>query len=389
MAPPAPKLEWLCRSCKGRDGKAFRNHGTRTTCFKCRVAKGACFAGAVGDGRGCPSVSSAEKQKLAARDKEVRDLKSQLKAVEAAAAEGTRKLRTELEDLKKTSGAAHVVGVDGGALPRDDAYKRVCADVKRLRGAGDDEFRRRFGLDTQLANLEREKAKLERARRDGKPTDEHLTQSQAYEARLLGDIEEAKAAGEDLARRQRELDYEKTKHDERMDLLTGKLDEVRAEIAVCLAGLAKEKSPPAATGTGDVGKAAASSVETFFAALEPQVAAHPEGQQHIRDIKQKLDELLAASEAARAAVEAPAAPTQVDAPSQPGMPETPAGPAVVAPAPAGAGPPADGTNDAQMDRIIDEPDPGKRRTMFDDLRRERREARSPSPGRGRPARHGQ
>ena len=47
MALPAlasdRKADWLCKSCKGRDGQAFRNYGHRSTRLKCNVAKGSCF----------------------------------------------------------------------------------------------------------------------------------------------------------------------------------------------------------------------------------------------------------------------------------------------------------------------------------------------------------
>ena len=47
MGKDGAKSDWLCKSCKGSDGKPFRNRGTRTECFKCHIGKGACFAGAV------------------------------------------------------------------------------------------------------------------------------------------------------------------------------------------------------------------------------------------------------------------------------------------------------------------------------------------------------
>ena len=50
---------------------------------------------------------------------------------------------------------------------------------------------------------------------------------------------------------------------------------------------------------------------------------------------------------------------------------------------AGAGEQSAPEGDEQMDAILVEPDPDRRRAMFADLRA-KRGARSPSPGRGRP-----
>jgi hypothetical protein len=36
------KPAWFCRSCKLQDGQPARNFGDRTTCFRCRLAKGVC-----------------------------------------------------------------------------------------------------------------------------------------------------------------------------------------------------------------------------------------------------------------------------------------------------------------------------------------------------------
>jgi hypothetical protein len=48
---PAPRRDssskpaWFCRSCKLQDGQPARNFGDRTTCFRCRLAKGVCHGG--------------------------------------------------------------------------------------------------------------------------------------------------------------------------------------------------------------------------------------------------------------------------------------------------------------------------------------------------------
>ena len=55
--------DWLCRLCKGKDGKQFQNFSWRSSCKMCRVAKGKCFGGKVTTyAQGKPAVSLAERQ---------------------------------------------------------------------------------------------------------------------------------------------------------------------------------------------------------------------------------------------------------------------------------------------------------------------------------------
>ena len=38
-----PNDDWLCKSCIGKNGLPFRNHGCRIHCHLCKLAKGSCF----------------------------------------------------------------------------------------------------------------------------------------------------------------------------------------------------------------------------------------------------------------------------------------------------------------------------------------------------------
>ena len=81
------KEDWLCKTCTGRDGKAYRNFGTRSTCRLCHLAKGACFWRKV-DAQPPRALSSlAERQVRAQR-------------ADAAHAKATTKKNAELASLK-------------------------------------------------------------------------------------------------------------------------------------------------------------------------------------------------------------------------------------------------------------------------------------------------
>ncbi len=93
-----PKADWLCKSCKGRDDKPFRNFGHRAACHKCHVSKGSCFWKRVAPGPPRSGTTLAERQvlqqkidekyaqRIRQKDTELARLKERLRKQEEATA---------------------------------------------------------------------------------------------------------------------------------------------------------------------------------------------------------------------------------------------------------------------------------------------------------------
>ena len=108
MPEPRPaertKADWLCKFCKGRDGKSFRNFGHRTACRTCNIAKGSCFAGNVEKGPPGGSPSLAVRQVRQQRADEATAKKARQKEDELAKIKA--ELRRRDEQLKAVRGEA-------------------------------------------------------------------------------------------------------------------------------------------------------------------------------------------------------------------------------------------------------------------------------------------
>ena len=127
---------------------------------------------------------------------------------------------------------------------KEDGYNQVCADLRKLKGAGGAALLARCGLGPRIAELEAEKARLERQKRGQKTTNEQLEQAQSFEKRLLADIAKAAAHTKVLQEKRSELEKEAAEHEQKSAGLQTKLQDLRVEIAGILAELAKEKAPP-------------------------------------------------------------------------------------------------------------------------------------------------
>ena len=100
MATSQRKPDWLCKSCKGVDGKPFRTFGSKAECWKCKIQKGHCFLRNVE--ASAPSRSSfAEKQlQKEASEKRQTKLKEQ-QNVKRELQQQEQKHKKEVEELRR------------------------------------------------------------------------------------------------------------------------------------------------------------------------------------------------------------------------------------------------------------------------------------------------
>ena len=188
MGSDEEKTAWLCKSCKGPDGKPFQNRGTRKECFKCKVGKGACFAGAVGDGtskrtsnhtRGTRQANS----RPSAADIVAKQALQQKREME----QQLQQLRSELAEVKKGNLAPPACEMEADSHDDEKEAKAelatLRADLKQLQSLSAD-LQARHGIAEQISSL---KSKIEGASakmRGNRPLDVRLASQSAHTDRM-------------------------------------------------------------------------------------------------------------------------------------------------------------------------------------------------------------
>jgi hypothetical protein len=108
---PAPRRDssskpaWFCRSCKLQDGQPARNFGDRTSCFRCRLAKGVCHGG------NAPGSTPSR----SANGNQVSWLSSQASKAEASRQAELLRMGKEIADLKLALGKKVLEVPDGNS----------------------------------------------------------------------------------------------------------------------------------------------------------------------------------------------------------------------------------------------------------------------------------
>ena len=98
----ASKPDWLCKACKGADGKPYRNLGFRSQCRLCSIAKGSCFGANVVATQPTQRTLAAKQvaaQKLAEKKHKGNDVEKQLKKQLAELKKENEKLGAKLESF--------------------------------------------------------------------------------------------------------------------------------------------------------------------------------------------------------------------------------------------------------------------------------------------------
>ena len=216
-------------------------------------------------------------------------------------------LTKKCEELKKAMGQP-------SEMEQDDGSKEDQARVARLKELGKElkalkslpeAIRRSTGNDVKISELEHDRAAIEKARREAKPTDKRLEKSQNFEKKLQSDVEKAATRTTQLSTQKEALEQEIAEHEEYTSGIKNKLAEVQAGIADIRASLAVQGGPARAHRPESIETATAESMRSFFGSLAPQVASHPDGQARITNIMQMFEELLSASKQAAHPAEAP------------------------------------------------------------------------------------
>lgn len=277
------KDDWLCKSCQGPDGTAFRNFGSRTECKKCRVHKGAVFGkkADVVQPRATPTL--AERQVKQQREHETHAKTIKKKDDELAA------LRAEIRKRDaQTGGAATSGGAATAGSPTDnatdldlelttaqqslDAVARLETVAKAVCFPGEGQWE---------AKVNELKTKLEecKARKRGLLSlPEQLKRAEVYEDRMAKKTAAMGKKIEDMAKAMLELQAETAACHAETQLAQEEYKaatEQRANIAGLLAAQVlhdAQRPRSGAAGGGGAAQAAAASVEATVAGLLQQVA---------------------------------------------------------------------------------------------------------------------
>ena len=230
-----PKADWLCKLCKGPDGKQFRNRGSRAACFKCNIAKGSCFGGKAPEKGGCPSVSSAEKKSLEARDKEIKDLKNQLKA----------------EKEKKTSTLSNEgTGAKDSDQPAQfkEALEALRNDIKFLESLSESQRAMVQDYEAKLAAKKGELKGIQERERNGKPLEVRVENSRRWVSHCKETLERHRKSLGSLEEKLRELNQQVESKRKQVEEADTNLELAKIELASRLSELAEgcnqARAPP-------------------------------------------------------------------------------------------------------------------------------------------------
>ena len=185
MAPKdkSASPDWECRKCFGRDGGHFRNNGSKKTCHKCGVTKGACFHANITPK--WPSTRGGTGQ-----DKKLQDLDATIK-----------KQADEIARLKGASqGGADSAEVDGGAEDQDAkasldkaivSLRKMVAETKAIPA--------KYAVPGRLVEYEQKLAAATKEREEARPPNARLTsakQNLSNKERALDKAKATKTAAE-------------------------------------------------------------------------------------------------------------------------------------------------------------------------------------------------
>ena len=315
------KADWLCKSCVGRNGEPFRNHGHRTACFMCRLSKGVCFGKKVEPGPPKSQLTFAERQVRLQKAEE-----AHRKALKDKDAE-LLKLRAELAAAKGNEVPPSVVATGttkGEGAAKYEEQKDVEAELAKARETlrrleNTPEDMREF-LQKTVEQLVAEQKTLVRAldakRRGLKPMDDQLRQSRAHltnlQERHAKELKATEGTEKTISELRARLVEQQAKAAATLvEVERAKVEYAQLSQAVAAAATSGTGALPAtaaATTAPNSSEATVVAVKGYLQGLPQAVATDPQGQQAIQqvlDLLGKLDD-AAKAVASAAAIEAAA-----------------------------------------------------------------------------------
>ena len=253
------KEDWTCKTCEGKDGKKFVNFGSRSSCLRCGLSKGACFGAKAPSNAPAKSFSGARPR---AEDIVAKRALEEKRALERKHAQEIKQLKAQLSEARKPdcAQAASAQSAGGGTMDVDGedepAGSALTAAVDRARDKLSklkelpDELRGLVegGFEACCNKVQRELADAQAARRAANPLKKRVAGAEAYKARMEKKLADEKATLQrleaQLADITKQLDVQKAAVQD-ADAASTKS---ATELASMAAQLASEHAMPASAG---------------------------------------------------------------------------------------------------------------------------------------------
>ena len=308
--------DWCCKLCCGQDGQAYRNHGHRTSCHKCQVAKGASFLCKVGDAHGqgpgpgsaSPSSSKADRERHAGLEKSNRELREKLAAKERELTDLTARGKLEGEAGCRVEAKVEAASAE---LPAAKALHRQIQQLKGLDPVLRDSLcAHRGGSEAVLRDLEvRHEAECAK-QREQRPLAQQKSSAEAHLKRMQRAKTEAANKLEQMQAAQAELAAKIASQTNAVAEADSKLQKARLEVVAIT-----EKATAELRGTSHSCSAVTvSAVTGWFGKLPTEVVEHPQAQEAMQKIMSLIGKLDTAKQVVEAGSAQPVRPESAAAP---------------------------------------------------------------------------
>ena len=216
------KQMWLCKTCKGSDGKHYRNNAFRLSCHICGVGKGSCFGGPVPTKE--PSHRTlAAKQVHAAKVKEKEDRKAMDAAAFKKQQAELKKLQQKIDQLEAKRGTAEAEVDDAAKEPGFKAKLRALEEEKAAC--------EKFGYKDNLAKVMEAIKELKDSKEAEVPEGHQLKRAEQELAKRRKKSMASQAALEEAKKKVEELEVKNHEDSEKLQEAELDLEKIKARIA--------------------------------------------------------------------------------------------------------------------------------------------------------------
>ena len=227
MPPQGSKPDWICKSCLGPDGKAYRNFGFRSACKLCNIGKGTSFGGPAASSKP-PAQRTYAAQQVQAQKKDERAQQQQPQQ------KAHQRLQQEVAKLKQELQAARTKDSDKNSEDDNDKDLKELERRKLL-------YAKLPGEEQKVKDLEARIAECRGAKASSLPDGEKLKRAEQALAKKTKKKaaldEEVKALREKLASKQEDL----ATSEEEEKLAAQEVEKIKKEIST---GNSKQPSMP-------------------------------------------------------------------------------------------------------------------------------------------------
>ena len=278
MAPQEKKHDWLCKSCKGADGKPFCNFGFRLVCKHCNIGKGSCFGGRTATQQPAHRTLAA-KQVMAQKQADKAKLVEKKRDDAEKAKKENEKLKKEIEKLRAAQGQEQFTEAEDKEL----GFKAKLSELEEQK-----QFFTKYGMQEHLATVQ---VAIKDLKANQEATVPEGLQFKRAENHLAKVQKQSLASKASVATIEKELEDAKKKDEE----LDKKVDEAKLEVEKARKRIAVPKVSAHSFSWAEVSQGHRDSLQVLPPDLAQQHGLGPEQQQQLNDLLTSLANLQAAA----------------------------------------------------------------------------------------------